>query len=310
VLLVGAAGVSLVQDMDRAALPAVLSKRLYMEGNSLAYAPYNESVFATPQTLAVIAFVTFAHAWTLLISRRRQPLPGTVFLLGLVIVAAGAAYLSRIRTSLVLGAFYAVLSVTLRVRWRGAFIAAALVLVAYAAKVEIPGVGQLFEEDRTTRYYTMAFESQELMTRTRGPIDEAYAYHAYSPSILGDGGGNSGALRGLRDSPPWFVPVTNDTGYFLILVEFGLLGVVLLGAALLAVGVRGFTRPPPWLPDIGLAYAMLLVWFSMKSATILTNGVAETMLFAHLGACYAGVGGEEGAWRTRPRSPSRLSVRG
>ena len=290
--------VAVLQEYAPESLPGILLVRIYKESHSLAGGDFNESLFASPQTLAHVTSV-FLMAAVLYLIRYAK---GTGLLFGNLAVA-GAAFtllLSRTRTSIVLGAAGVLIvlalarkaNTTLRqasARLAVLAAAAAGILLYTFAAVAAGNIGSAGLR-RDVDFFSRAFRMDELVGRLLLFRQEGELRN--HDLLVGYGAGTGGMVRELI--PPHEVaaiPRALDSGLYLLFHETGLVGVAAfllcyvglpLGCAL-RVGRR--TRVPGVVVPALAVSAVSLAWFLFKSHTIISNGLSHAILWTAAGLC-------------------------
>jgi hypothetical protein len=296
--------VSILQEHARASLPSFLTVRIYKEGHSLAGGLYNESIFAAPQTLAVVllVFMTFLAAglifaqgtgmrWAVRVTAQA----------GLLCLAAYALYLSRIRVAVPLAAFTLALVVVLSPRGGAApgkvllrvasgVIALSAVAVVFVAISPPHAVGTRAAE-RDAAFYMRLLDPTEWAHRLTLVFREIQDLPGHN-MLFGYGAGTGGSIRPVIFTPKiGVIPPVLDTGGMLIYHELGLLGVAAFAMSYVWLLVRRTWQalalpsvPPGMVPALSIALA-LLIWFVLKSHTIVGNGLSHALWLGTAGMC-------------------------
>lgn len=296
--------VAVAQEFAREALPSFLSTRIYRVRHGGAGGDYNESLFASPQTLSHVAVVLAAWSFTSLVlpgfSRRRFS-PLGLLLLGLI-----GVYLSRIRTALL------ILVMVLFIIWlgvwkvatrpgqmpaplRGLVVALVILVLGSACYVAIySGLKDMGDEDlaRDILFYERALDFETIKLRS-GLFLLEFQTSGEHDWFFGNGAGTGGRMRGFVDIDFHSIPAVSDTGLYLLYHEMGMVGLVsflvCFGALLLRcalfLSVRP-TIPPVALPTFALGAALLL-WFLFKSHTCIANGFTRIIWMGSMGICCA-----------------------
>ncbi len=308
IFLVGAllaVAVAGLQEVARDKLPAFLATQiLLIDGHSFAGGRYNESLFGSPQTLATCCMVAAVVAFQLAFYNRRRYDAAACLLL----FVAGM-YLSRIRTVFLMFPVALLLTCLLWHRWQkhqamllGRWIVVGCVLAGGSGLfVSLGGFDWWSRESgvdltKESRYFEFLGESEEHSWRLIYFLTEFEIRSVPAARYpFGYGAGTSGSLRSFLSREDHFIPESHDTGIFLLVAEFGLVGLAFFLTPLVmlsTVCLRGLTlrRPPP---DAVWAFAsgqVLLLWFLLKSYTIMNNGFSQMLWFGSLGIVWGAVG--------------------
>lgn len=305
VLAIGACAVALLQDTTRSSLPLILQRRLYIERHPLAEADYVESVFASPQTFALVCITTFAYLLDRLFASSRATVRPAI-LAGLL---AYGVYLSEIRTGLVMLVVLSGILLALRLlEGRPLAVSAfGITLLAAVWMLATEGEGLVERIEQRAAFHRDAFRWEEVEFRLRLPLLEFVETHRYDPTFLGEGAGQSGSLRQLHlQEDSLAAPFSHDSGLFMLVVEFGIGGTACFllpfGIAVArGLGSRGGERAGPELAVL----LVLLCWFLFKSHTIVFTGISSVIFFGHLGMLLAGEPDRDGP---RSRSPATRAL--
>ncbi len=304
---VAAVFVAMAQEMARDALPGFLSQRIYMEGHSEAGGMYNESLFASPSILAEVLLVGATAVLATICLDERRRIAGWA---GILLCHCVGIYLCRIRigvsalvASAAVVAAISFLAGNTAIRARlvqrlgtTAVLFGLLLLLGLMWRVDKVWLSSAdVDLSREGEFYSRLGQHEELLQRTLYFVEEV-RFHEMSVSglLFGYGAGTAGALRdflGTRDSP---APRITDTGIVLLLAEFGVVGLlVFLGGVLgiqfqLALAMRNLrvTTPMVWSFAASL---VLLLWFLLKSHTVISNGTSLILWFGSLGICHGQV---------------------
>lgn len=299
-----AVAVAGLQEVARDKLPAFLSTQiLLIDGHSFAGGRYNESLFGSPQTLATCCMVAAVVAFQLAFYNRGRYDAAVCLLL-----FATGMYLSRIRTVLMMCPAAFLLICLLWHRWQKhqAMLLVRWVVVGCVLAggsglfVNLGGFDWWSRESgvdltKESRYLEYLGESEEHSWRFIYFLTEFEIRSVPAARYpFGYGAGTSGSLRSFLSREDHFIPESHDTGIFLLVAEFGLVGLAFFLTPLVMlciVCLRGLTlrRPPPdavWAFASGLVF---LLWFLLKSYTIMNNGFSQMLWFGSLGIAWGAV---------------------
>jgi len=296
--LICVAVVGIMQEFARGTLSPFFSYRLYRAKHSMASGYYVDSLFASPQNVAVMGAVSMIIGILGGYSARNTD---RAFLWILFcILSILITYLSRVRTGmllLVLG-FSMVYFLSNRIRFlnrRVCHFAVASLIIITSCAFFFPSVtdGLISRSDIGSEmsYYSSLFDPYILLDRATVFAREI-EYLPKHDFFFGYGAGWSGSLSRFATANEGIFAKAHDSGLFLIYCEFGLLGIILFVAPVLLKAFTSFAVVKR--TNFCSLYAIgsisitliLLIWFLVKSHAILANSFSSILLFGSLGICH------------------------
>jgi len=293
--------VALLQEYARGSLPEVLSARIYFEKHAESGGLYVESLFASPQTLGQLAVLmtTWCFAEALFGAGVSRPLLALLSIIPLFYTI----YVSRIRSALlmVLLAVLAVFAIglarlgtskrLLKLAMLGALLPAIL-LGAVSRQPSIQDSSSEAPAARDVEYYGGLFAPDELLDRLSQFMIEYNLLRNHN-CLIGYGAGTGGLATELNlPNLSEDIPQVTDTGLFLIYHEYGVVGLLCFGLSYVILSIiliyyicRPHVISIPLIAS-GVLSILFLVWFLLKSYTIMRNGFSHAMWLGSMGLFY------------------------
>jgi hypothetical protein len=292
--------IAIMQEFARGALPAFLAARIYKEKHVVAGGMYNESIFASPQVLAVVMFPLLA--WTfmeLLIKRTRV----NSLLYGATLILIGyTIFLSRIRVAVPL-AFVTIMFILVLARKTGmkvSTMASRVIIGGFVLSVMFAVLVVVVPEDIYTRkaeidrsFFGKVLRPHENFIRLLYWMKEIEDLPNHS-AIFGYGVGTGSRLREVvGDYRLVNIPTIYDTGIAMLYHEMGLVGLIAFAVGFVMLPLNAMWRilkaravEPAAIASLGVCGAYL-GWFLFKHHTVLINTISHLLWMGVLGVCFA-----------------------